>query len=56
MVEVRFLENGDSPEIGAFNIGMVWLIRADIAKTMIARKQAEEVKQVKPLKEKVDGK
>lgn len=55
MIEVRFLENGDSPEIGAFHIGMVRMIRADIAKTMIARKQAEEVKQVKAMKEKAHG-
>ena len=55
MVEVRFLENGDSPEIGPFHVGMVRLIRADVAKTMIARKQAEEIKQVKAAKEKTHG-
>lgn len=56
MIEVRFLESGDSPDIGAFNVGMVRFIPDDIGKVLIARKQAEEVKQVKPLKEKVDGK
>ena len=56
MVEVRFLENGDSPEIGVFNVGMVRFIPAEVGRVMIGRKQAEEVKQVKPLKEKVDGK
>lgn len=56
MIEVRFLESGDSPEIGAFNLGMVRLIPTEVGRVLIARKQAEEVKQVKSLKEKVDGK
>lgn len=43
-MNIRFLEDGESPDIGAYKKGDERIIPADIAHIFIARGMAEEIK------------
>ncbi|GEM_PF-4106761 len=42
-MQIKFTENGESPDIGAFEKGDVKTVHNDIAQVMLQRGMAEEV-------------